>query len=257
MNATLIKSAANNNVVSNDVSVSANKTTSSIDTLFRLESTRKQWEEGAYKTSNQQLYAILAECYAYAGDLSFTEARQRTAALEAFYKQRAYRIKKDTHITIRVVRAVFGDIDRRRTSTYSLVLRAAKAANVLPMQLAAWIEEHGGVQEIRMSRSATFVSPKQKVEIAQQSFSALPVLASVKSEQLSQLADAGFNSEDCVLLATQMDDGSFAVRALLRGGVAVNAAFAALYADKQKEQKAALAEAQAANDADGSLKVAA
>ncbi|MEN3372622.1 hypothetical protein [Dechloromonas sp. ZS-1] len=259
MEAIVIKSVANEtaNVVQNDTRVAPSKTYSPIDTLSRLECSRKEWEEGAYRTSNQQLYAILAECYAFAGELGVTESKQRSAALEAFYKERGYRIKKDTPLMTRIVRAVFGDIDRRRLSTYSLVLRAAKAEQVLATNLADWIEQEGGVQEIRMSRSATFVSPKQKVEIAQQNFDSLPVLANVHSEALSGLSDSDFVGCDCVLLATQQADSTYAVRAVLRSNTAVNAAFVSLYGCEQEKHKAALKELTAANEADGAMKAAA
>jgi hypothetical protein len=81
----------------------------------------------------------------------------------------------------------------------------------------------------------------------------LPVLAIAKSEQLSQLADAGFVGEDCVLIAEQLADGGFAIRALVRKEGAVNAAFTALYGDIKSQQVAAQKEVNAANDADGAI----
>ena len=60
-----------NNVVSNDVSTQATRSASPIDTIARLERSRIEWEEGAYRTSNMQLYQILSECYAFGDDLSF------------------------------------------------------------------------------------------------------------------------------------------------------------------------------------------
>lgn len=62
----------------------------------------------------------------------------------------------------------------------------------------------------------------------------LPELASVKSEALSKLADGEFMGECCVLIAEQAANGSFVVRGLTRAGGAVNAAFAALYAEQKK-----------------------
>lgn len=79
------------------------------------------------------------------------------------------------------------------------------------------------------------------------------MLAIAKSEQLSQLADAGYVGEDCVLIAEQMADGGFAIRALVRKDGAVNAAFTALYGDIKSQQIAAQKEVNAANDADGAI----
>ena len=133
-----------------------------------------------------------------------------------------------------IVKAVFGGVDRRRLSTYSLVLREAIKQGVLATKLADWIEQNGGIQEIKLSQSKTFIKPSAKVEMARQGFDSLPELASVKSESLSQLADGDFMGECCVLIAEQAADGSFVVRGLTRAGGAVNAAFAALYAEQKK-----------------------
>ena len=247
-----------NNVVLNDkTQPAANVKVTAVSLLNDMEAQRIKWEDGVYRKSNAALYEVLAECLQFAGDLTTEAAKERTKALEAFYKSRNYKWRKDTPLVSRVVRAVFGDADRRRISTYSLVLRQAQKSNVAYKALAKWIEENGGVQEIKLARSATFVSPKQKAEIAQQSFDSLTTLAEVKTEALSLLADADFVGEDCVLLAQQQADGSFAIRAVLRSGVAVNAAFTALYAQKKTSTEEETKERTAANDADGSLPKAA
>ena len=224
-------------VVQNDTAAATTTLPSTLpltQVLASLEAERVTWERGVSRTSNQALYAILAKCLAIAQVETPELAKQRNAGLEAFYKLRGYAYKKDAPPATRVVKAVFGAVDRRRLSTYSLVLREAIKQKVLATQLAEWIEQNGGIQEIRLSQSATFVKPAAKVEIAKQQFDTLPELASVKSEALSQLADAEFLGECCVLIAEQAANGSFVVRGITRAGGAVNAAFAALYAEQKK-----------------------
>jgi len=203
--------------------------------LADLETQRVVWEEGAYRTSNQALYALLAHCLALAQTNTPEEAKQRNAALAAFYQSRGYApAKSSTPPATRIVKAVFGDVDRRRLSTYSLVLREAIKQQVLAVNLADWIEQNGGVQEIRLGQSATYIKPSAKAEIAKQAFGSLPELATVKSESLALLADADFMGECCVLVAEQGADSKFVVRGFTRAGGAVTAAFAALYADQKK-----------------------
>ena len=246
---TAIKSATDNNVVLNDKAKAA-PSDNALTLLTELEQQRISWEEGAYRTSNQMLYSILSQCLQFGGELIEMEAiKVRRQALEAFYKQRGYRWKKDTPLMTKIVRAVFGDIDRRRISTYSLVLRQAKKEQVLPPQFADWVERNGGVQEVRLARSDTFVTPKVKAETAQQSFEQMDKLAVVKTDELSKLADPDYIGENCLLVATQEADGSFTVRALVTANAAVNAAFAAIYqakkaeaAEEEKAVKAALEE---------------
>ena len=231
------------NVVQNDKAIASAEPKAIIyKALVELEQQRIEWEEGVYRTSNQALYAILSECLQYGADLPTTEAnKERRAALDMFYKQRGYRIKKETPLMTRIVRAVFGDIDRRRISTYSLVLRQAKKEAVLTEAFADWVEQRGGVQEVRLARSDTFVSPKAKAQSAQERFEQMEKLAVVKTEQLTQLTNPDLIGENCLLVATQQADGSFTVRALVSASSAVNAAFAAIYqadkADAEKQEK--------------------
>jgi hypothetical protein len=201
--------------------------------LSDMEAKRQQWETTAYRTSNQQLYAVLADCLAYGEALPVAEAKQRSKDLEEFFKLRGYVVKSDSPLLTRIVKAVFGNVDRRRISTYSLVLRTAQKEGITADKLAGWIEERGGVQEVKLSRSATYVSPKAKAAKAKSTLSSLPNLAIAK-DKLAELADADFVGGECVLLAEQQADGSFHIKALTRSGTAVNAALTALYSEQQK-----------------------
>ena len=202
--------------------------------LANLENERISWEDGAYRKSNEALYAVLAKCLAIAQVDTPELVKQRNAGLEAFYKLRGYAYKKDAPAATRVVKAVFGAVDRRRLSTYSLVLREAIKQKIFASGLADWIESKGGIQEIRLSQSATFVKPAAKVEMAKRAFDTMPKLGTVKSEALSKLADGDFMGECCLLIAEQAANGSFVVRGLTRASGAVNAAFAALYSEQKK-----------------------
>jgi hypothetical protein len=238
MATTVIQNDTTTAVVQNDptAATAAASTTTQIAaiSLIDLESKRQQWETTVHRTSNQQLYALLAECYVYGGELPFDQAKQRSAVLADFCQQRGYVVKKESPLLTRVVKAVFGNVDRRRISTYSLVLRSAKAANVLPTNLAQWIEDNGGVQEIKLAHSDTYVSPKAKAEKAQSTLAAVSSLAVVSSSALTKLADGDFMGEECVLVAQQQPDGSFAIKALTRSATALNAALLAVYGQQTK-----------------------
>jgi hypothetical protein len=197
--------------------------------LKKLEEKRKQWETTVYRTSNLQLYALLADCLEYGRAMEVAEAKIRNKELDAFFDERGYVIKRESPLFSRIAKAVFGNIDRRRICTYSLVLRSAQKAGVTAANLAEWIETNGGIQEIKLSRSDTYVSPKQKAEKAKSSFGDLPNLA-VAKEGLAVLADGEHVGTECVLLAEQQADGSFHIKALTRSATAVNAALTALYA---------------------------
>ena len=229
-----ITTAVVENVAATTTAATSTTTQIAATSLIDLESKRQQWETTVYRTSNQQLYALLAECYAYGGELSLEHAKQRSKVLSDFCQSRGYVVKKETPLLTRIVKAVFGNVDRRRISTYSLVLRSAKAANVLPNNLAQWIEERGGIQEIKLARSATYVSPSVKAQKAKATLTAKPNLAVIESEALSLLADGDFMGEECVFVAEQQSNGSFAIKALTRNATALNAALLAVYGQQAK-----------------------
>lgn len=221
--------------------------------LRSIEAKRIEWEEGVYRTSNAALYEVLAQCLSYCGEVSHSIAKLRNAALMTFYRERGYRYNEDQPLVTRVVRAVFGGVNRRRISAYSLVLRQAQKEDVPYTRLAAWIEERGGIQEIRLSRSATFISPAKKVSIGKEYFEEKPDLGVVQSDWLSAEAGAKHMNEACVLLAKQQPSGAFTVHAVLRSPTVVKAAFSALYSKQRDALAQAKAEVDAANDADGAI----
>lgn len=224
----------------------------SVAALKDMETARINWEQGSFRKSNEELYVVLQQCKAFCGDLLPADAKQRSAALEKFYKERDWRYNKETPIETRVLRAVFGMENRRRVSSYSLVLRAAKKQGVGITSLATWIEDQGGVQEIRLSQSKTFVSPAEKAQIMKDRLaSRKSFIGYAKSELLSYCADAEYMNEDCVLLANQQPDGSFGIYTVLRSTGIMNAAYVTAHAKGEEAHKMALKEINAANDANG------
>jgi hypothetical protein len=78
-----LMSAPTTSVVQNDISKAAKATPSTttaptVLNLSEMEAKRQQWENTAYRTSNQQLYAVLSDCLAYGDAMPVAEAKQRT-----------------------------------------------------------------------------------------------------------------------------------------------------------------------------------
>jgi hypothetical protein len=241
------------NVLLKDISKVANVAVGTTVALTNMEANRISWEQGAYRTSNQVLYSVLGDCLAFCGDLTLPEAKQRSASLESFYKERGYRYKKDLPLATRVIRAVFGERDRRRISTYSLVIRQAIKEKVLIADFSEWVEERGGLQEISLGKSATYIKPADKAEIAKNNLKGKTPIGYAQSELLAHVADAQYLGDMCVLLAEQQADGSFGIYAVLRQDGLVKSAFASLYTVGKELTAKAQAEIDAANDADGAV----
>jgi hypothetical protein len=217
--------------------------------LQELIAERKAWEADAYRTSNEQLYALLQRIYNFYRSVSGPDNKLKQEQLLNYCSAQGYRFTKSSHLITKVVRCVFEDraMDRRRVSTYSLVLRSAHK-QVLSGVLAAdavakFVAEQGGVEQVRLAKSPTALTPKQKAQAATQMQA--DTIAVVNSEMLSAVTAVGNVNKHAVLLAVQQADGAFAIKSLLYGDGVVNAALAAFYAKQQAMQDDADAKADA------------
>lgn len=208
-----------------------------VSTIETLISDRKAWEDGVYRTSNEQLYALLQRIYTLYRTLSGSEHKTAAEQFLNYCATKGFRFKESTHLIAKVVRCVFDDkaMDRRRISTYSLVLRAAHKQVIdgkLKMDaIADFVRDMGGVEQIRLAKSPTALTPKQKAEAAAKMDAS--DLAVVESESLAKCMVIDKSNNYAVLLAMQNADGTFAVRSLIYNDGVVNAALAAFYG-KQK-----------------------
>ncbi len=217
---------------------------------------RKDWENTVYRKSNDALYSILQRCYAidYAMTGNDKDAKQRRAGLAEMCAQIGYRAKESTPTITKVVKCVFGDIARSRICTYSLVLREARKRKIAITAIPAFIEENGGVEQIRLSKSPAHKTAQQKATLALPAVTS-DVLGVVHSQALSERADAKFVDTQCVLIATQQADGNFAINAVVRSNSALTAALVSYYGSSSATRKDVAAKQEAANDSDIRTKI--
>ncbi len=209
-------------------------------TLNSITQERKAWEADAHRTSNQQLYAILAKCYAF-----YDAMRQQADAgkmyryqLRTFIAEHNLRFTKTSHGITKVLKCVFYDgtnsIDRRRISTYSLALRSALKQNIKAEALAAHIEAAGGVQEIRMATINAKPLVK-RAELGRDAVDQAPVLATFRSDSVAQQIDSSDFDQPFVAVIVVRATGEVEVRSLLKSKSAINAALAAHYSENIKQ----------------------
>lgn len=221
----------------------------SLNLLTKLSEERQTWESTVYRTSNEMLYSILQSCYTAEFGMRGGEpdAKERREGLKAFASKLGFTFKDSTPTMNRIVQCVFGAVKRSRITTYSLVLREAKKRNIAVADIPKFITENGGLQEIRLSKSDKYISPKQKAEKASGTV-ASKTLATISSEALSKVVDAEKVGELCVLLATQNADSTFTIRAVSHGKTAVNATLVAVYGMSASEMNEITVQMEAAND---------
>ena len=230
-------------VVSADAAPAANSNQTTYGLIDQLVAERKAWQEGAFRTSNEQLYKLLQNCYSLYVDMCGNKQSSGLLrdTLVKYIAENKISVKDSAHTMTKIVRCVFGN-DRRRVSAYSIALRAAFSADIKAEKLPDYIRDNGGVEELRLGKSPSYVSPKAKAEVATGWLSDAN-LAVVKSDALAKQLDAANVDSQHVLIVTQKADGSLIANAFVSNQSVVTSALAAYYAanktSKQVEKSAA------------------
>jgi hypothetical protein len=222
--------------------------------IVALSDRRATWQNTVFKDSNDMLYGVLQGCYQlYADMLGKTpEASALRDALARLLKERNIVVRESTHTMTKIVRCVF-DGDRRRISAYSRALRAAFDKKVSAEKLAAFIYEAGGVEELRLGKPGTAVSPADKAQQVREAIKAKNIgVFDASAAQLDQAAVGSLR----ILIATQDASSKFTVNAVISSASALNAALVAYYSankDSLKADGAAKAESAKAVDEEALL----
>ena len=223
--------------------------------LKSLETARISWETTELAASNSRLYSILQQAYQFylvmKQDASKDVRKEKLAVMEAFIEERGYTTSfgATTHDMTRVIKCVFG-VDRRRVSAYSIALREALRQEVASTDLIAFLEQNGGVEQIRMGGTKPLSLTKRAELVKAQVSDA--VIGTVKFDALAVKANPDWNDKQVVLVATYLPTGEFEVNAVVKHEGAVKTALAAYYTlakAKEREEATALKKAQAEADA--------
>lgn len=215
-----------------------------------LANARKQWEQNAYAKSNNEKYKLLADCYGNYVAMCADNAKGKELfkQLEDYIAANKLVFRKGTHNLVKIVKCVFGDADKRRISTYGIVLRTALAKGLKAKDVVAFIKNSGGVQEIKLARGNALTT-KAKAE-AVQTLLAKKTLAEVVSTKIAESLDASKVGQQVVFVATQKANGKFVINAVTNSTGAVNTTLAACYsANKTKVSNKKAEQKAAANDA--------
>lgn len=236
-----------NSVVLNDKVDTANETTNYVGKLVSI---RIEWENNAYRKSNEQLYALLASCYRMYTTMCLDNdtAKQLRKDLNDYIESNKLTFKKSTHTLVRIVRCVFGEADKRRISTYGIVLRSAFSQQIDSAKLVDFIKQYGGVQEIKLAKSNA-LSVKAKAQVAVTSLDT-QVIAEIENKAVAAKLDASKIGQRVVFIGKQMANGKFVINGAVNSEGAVNTAMAAYYsANKETLNKVVAERKLASNDA--------
>ncbi|MEI6183661.1 MAG: hypothetical protein WCP25_10205, partial [Polynucleobacter sp.] len=212
----------------------------SMDELKSLEIARISWETTELAQSNNRLYSILHQAYQYyllmKRDPGEGARKDKLAAMEAFIAERGYTFTPSTHDMTRVVKCVFG-VDRRRVSAYSIALREALRQDVAADDLVEFLEQNGGVEQIRLGGTKP-LSVTKRAELGKAVVGDAS-LGTIEFDSAVFKAEEDWVDKQVVLVATCLSNGQLEVKAVIRHDGAVNMALAAHFSLAQAKGRQA------------------
>lgn len=153
--------------------------------LNNLHDARIKWENGTYKASNEELYAILGDCLALLSELS--AERSLIKELNNILETRGITVNRGTALATKVVRFVFDGCSKERSYAYARVLSVAQVEKPENVSMKTFINERGGIEAIRKTpkngtQSAT-EKAKQNIDLAERHYAtAKPLVQSFKAK---------------------------------------------------------------------------
>jgi hypothetical protein len=217
--------------------------------LEQLEAEREHWEANEQAASHKRFYGILHSNYTFYLEMKTNPSAEVREAykkgLETFLLTRNFATRlENTHDMNKVVKSVFGNIDRRRVSAYALALRAAlvaggvdsngKKLHLPANKLIDWLISQGGVEEVRLGSKNNGKTAKEKAAEAKSAIESKSILT-FKPDAKQALFDTEDVDKMCVLVATYRPNGDVDISAVVKDGAAVRAALAAYYSSNKDE----------------------
>lgn len=138
---------------------------------------RAVWEDGAFKSSNANLNALLADSLAI--KLHFNLFPAARTKFHAIYDEKGLPSTKSTSLMTKIVRYVFGAKAEKRVFDYARVLTIAEEEDVAPEDFAAFVAKHGGLEEIRRNGSNAAEKLKQRKDDIQKTTNNLECMSDV------------------------------------------------------------------------------
>ncbi|WP_396190294.1 hypothetical protein [Flavobacterium sp.] len=200
--------------------------------LKQMSNANKTWEEGAYKTANEGLYGLIQSCYQLYKELTDAtdvNLKHKKQGLNDYLSINGMDTYTSKPMPQKIVRCVFGERDRRRISTYNVVLRRIIAEGWAVEDVPAQIAECGGVQEMSLGRKPGTLTAKEKALQVKDAVQGIE-LANIKNDQTDQFVNAEKHGETFAAVLTQNADGSYSINCIVDSKGAVNAALNAYYA---------------------------
>lgn len=133
-----------------------------VQKLNELSALHYDWENGTYKASNEELYALLDRCFTLLEQMSGQV--KLIKELNELLIERNITFNDGTSLATKIARFVFNGNNKRITG-YARVLRVAQQEKQESESFAAFIKRKGGVEEVRKQQVAGTITKAQQAKL--------------------------------------------------------------------------------------------
>lgn len=188
--------------------------------MSKVRTTATDWHSVEYTNSNNRLYSIFAELYTLYDtcvDVNAQANQRKRKWLKETCEAKGMKFsRKPTIQTLLINFAFFVEgveytKQQKRLSSYVRVFTTATATDDIDSSnIAEWIAENGGIENIRQQTTKSATTKQQRIEKGKQLLSDAEVVANVITQQTKENAT---KVDDVVLLVgVQNADGSVSVK---------------------------------------------
>lgn len=189
---------------------------SSIQSLDIIATQAATWERTSYAKATDELYVLLAECLSfYQSKFLDVHNKSKTALRQSLIesikqKRITSRVQRNTTTLALLVRYVFAS-DRKRAHGYSYVLSAAISHGINAADLAHWVRNEGGIEEIKRKMVKSAESIERQRAVAEARSHIEQTIERAQATPLATVQLEGFIGQRVVLLARANPDGSVSI----------------------------------------------
>ncbi|MDG5469351.1 hypothetical protein P9J64_13565 [Deltaproteobacteria bacterium IMCC39524] len=210
---------------------------------------RQEWEQTVFSTANKSLYEMLADLYKLYDEMNSedkaTEMKRAWLVKEAKRREIIFKRNKPSLIEL-LVKVAFTSTqkDSKRVSSYVRVLNViANTEGVYAADIPLWIEEQGGIEEIRQQTAKKTATRSERIERGKEIVASVDTLASVTID--SAYASGNVN-KPVVLVGIMNASGVIDIKHLcveedektkISGKSAISAALANVYSTHNAKHK--------------------
>lgn len=194
------------------------------DKIDALSNECEAWTTGSYAKSSQELHALLEKCLTFYSEIKAN--RLLLKKVNVMLDERKLKHNVSTSLCVKIVRLVFGEIDKR-VYRYARVLEVAHTEKPGNQSLASFVVDRGGFDNLRRTSSGLSPAKQKEARIAAGKAYSMKKSAIFSFATMQEIYPSeNVEHEFCLALVRRNADGTSSIVHAITNAVLVDQALA-------------------------------